>query len=329
MLRSTMFIQISICAFKAVASSIFYYLYLPNQMSPAIVELLNPDVPFYIKYSRILDFIIWAFFDTSFGSDTDVYIPGKLISAGCMFIGLGYNLYILVQILSIMNIIHSSRTKYYEIMNQLNAYMKKRQFPMHLQQRLRFFYKKKFRKSYFKEDEILDILSEPLKREILINADKLFVERVKLFKNIPSSLVSSIAASCRKEQFLPNDLIVKAGTDGECMFFIASGSVCVTTSNGQELCHVEDGDYFGEIAFILKNRKRITNVIAIEFCEIYILDYANLKKYAQINDTIMQKLTDSANNRMEVTLEAEEMFKKQLDEKIRESAKDTFRYDVN
>ena len=75
--------------------------------------------------------------------------------------------------------------------------------------------------------------------------------------------------------------------------------------------------------------KRITNVIAIEFCEIYILDYANLKKYAQINDTIMQKLTDSANKRMEVTLEAEEMFKKQLDEKILEAAKESFGYDVN
>lgn len=128
-------------------------------MSPTIAELLNPDVPFYIKYTRILDFIVWAFFDTSFGSDTDVYIPGKLISAGCMFVGLAYNIYLLVQILNIMNLIHATRTKYYEVMNQLNAYMQKKHFPMDLQQRLRFFYKKKFRKAYFKEDEILDILS--------------------------------------------------------------------------------------------------------------------------------------------------------------------------
>lgn len=49
--------------------------------------------------------------------------------------------------------------------------------------------------------------------------------------------------------------IIKAGTTGECLFFIASGSVCVTSTNGQALCHLEDGDYFGEIAFILKNEK--------------------------------------------------------------------------
>jgi hypothetical protein len=55
--------------------------------------------------------------------------------------------------------------------------------------------------------------------------------------------------------------------------------------------------------------------MAIEFCEIYILDYVNLKKYVQINETIMQNLTDVATKRMELTLEAEELYKRQLHEK--------------
>lgn len=61
--------------------------------------------------------------------------------------------------------------------------------------------------------------------------------------------------------------IIKAGTIGECMFFIASGSVCVTTANGQELCHLEDGDYFGEIAFILKNRKVSEHLLLMKEAE--------------------------------------------------------------
>lgn len=121
------------------------------------------------------------------------------------------------------------------------------------------------------------------------------------------------------------------------MFFIASGTVCVTTSNGKELCHLEDGDYFGEVALILKNSKainlcalkyctinwksfftlqRIATVTAIEFCELYILDYASFKKYVQINETIMQKLTETAEQRMKLTLSAEEEHKKQMHEKI-------------
>lgn len=58
------------------------------------------------------------------------------------------------------------------------------------------------------------------------------------------------------------------------------------------------------------------NIIAIEFCEIYILDYVNLKRFVQINDTIKQKLTKTANERMELNLRAEETFKMQINEKI-------------
>lgn len=117
----------------------------------------------------------------------------------------------------------------------------------------------------------------PLQREIIINTGQLFAERVELFKNIQKSVVSKIAGSLKKEQFLPNDLvtvsvsrfvtsvkqlcvsfqIMKAGSIGDCMFFIASGTVCVSTTNGKELCHLDDGDHFGEVALIIKNNKVI------------------------------------------------------------------------
>lgn len=60
--------------------------------------------------------------------------------------------------------------------------------------------------------------------------------------------------------------IVKAGSIGDCMFFVASGTVCVTTTNGKELCHLEDGDFFGEVALILKNSKVIIRIL--KYCAI-------------------------------------------------------------
>jgi len=156
--------------------------------------------------------------------------------------------------------------------------MKKKQLPMYLQNRLTLFYQMKFRGSYFKENEILSLLSEPLQREMLINTNQLFVERMKLFRDVSQSLISSIAANCMKEQFLPHDIvsycrhslcathiclslpfgvvkIIKAGTTGDCLFLIGSGTVCLKTPSGREVCHLEDGDHFGEIALILKNSK--------------------------------------------------------------------------
>lgn len=187
--------------------SFFQYIYFEQEPSQSIKNLLDPNYPYLNKYLYLLDFVIWALFDTSFGNDTEILIAGKIITSGCMLVGVAYNIYILIQVLNIMNTIHEPRTKYYEVMNQLDAYMQMKQLPIHLQNRLKFFYKKKFRKFYYNEDEIMGSLSEQLQREILINTGKLFVERVQLFQDIPKTLVTQIAASCTKEQFLPNDLV--------------------------------------------------------------------------------------------------------------------------
>jgi hypothetical protein len=135
-------------------------------MGPFISTLINFDVDFATKYFEILtDCVVWILFDTSHNSDLSGFLPGKIITVGCMVIGLAYNVYILVQILSVISITHGSRTKYYEVMNQLDAYMQKKQFPRRLQRRLKFFYARKFRQTYFREIEILDFLSGELEIE--------------------------------------------------------------------------------------------------------------------------------------------------------------------
>ena len=62
------------------------------------------------------------------------------------------------------------------------------------------------------------------------------------------------------------------------------------------------------------------SVTAIEFCEIYILDYLNLRKYSQINESILERLTETANKRMEMIVQSEDAFKKQLQENINNAA---------
>lgn len=65
--------------------------------------------------------------------------------------------------------------------------------------------------------------------------------------------------------------------------------------------------------------QRISTVTAIEYCEIYILDFVSFTKYIQTNDAIMQKLTETAEIKLKLTVEAEEDRKKQLQEKVAES----------
>lgn len=125
--------------------------------------LNQTEVSLSTKYFQIIgEYIIWVLFNTAYENELTTFVPGKIITVGCMIISLAYNIYIFIAILNIMNLIHASRTKYREVMNQLDAYMQKKQFPEYLQRRLKYFYTKKFRQSYFKEDDILGILSGEL-----------------------------------------------------------------------------------------------------------------------------------------------------------------------
>lgn len=61
------------------------------------------------------------------------------------------------------------------------------------------------------------------------------VENVAFFKNLPLALIVRIVSSLRSEIFLVNDVIVKANTPGNSMFFIATGTVAVFTNSGREV----------------------------------------------------------------------------------------------
>lgn len=73
------------------------------------------------------------------------------------------------------------------------------------------------------------------------------------------------------EIYLPNDVIIQSDTIGEAMYFISSGTVAVYTASGKEVCHLEDGNHFGEIALVYSDEKRVASVIAVEPSEIYSL----------------------------------------------------------
>lgn len=180
-LRLILFIQLCVCGYKAVVSSVFnvslclaiillnFWLKLfqnfcikaqhKPRVTKSICQMLDPDIPFWEKYFLILEFACWAIFGTSFNSEIESFIQGKIIITVWIIIGVATSIYFLIQVLDLTLTIRAPRTKFYEVINQLDAYMLKKQLPLPLQKRLRFFYKKKFRNFFYREDEILGILS--------------------------------------------------------------------------------------------------------------------------------------------------------------------------
>lgn len=58
----------------------------------------------------------------------------------------------------------SATHKYVEMERQLKDYMRHKQLPMHMRSRILIYYEFRFQKSYFRENEILDTISEQLRQ---------------------------------------------------------------------------------------------------------------------------------------------------------------------
>ncbi|XP_014224456.1 potassium/sodium hyperpolarization-activated cyclic nucleotide-gated channel 1-like [Trichogramma pretiosum] len=173
---------------------------------------------------------------------------------------------------------NSSKLKYQAAIAHLSQYMNHKQLPRRMRKRLVDYYEFRFQRRFFREPEILSVLSAHMRQEIRMHSCRKLVENVTFFNNLPISLLSKIVALLKSEIFLVNDVIVKANQTGNCMYFIATGTVAIYTSSGKEVCHLTDGSHFGEIALIMPDSKRVASVVAIEICKLYKLERADFSR---------------------------------------------------
>lgn len=68
-----------------------------------------------------------------------------------------------------------------------------------------------------------------------------------------------------------------------------------------QVCHLEDGAHFGEVALLIKDTFRIASVIAVEVSEIYRLDQKDFVKAINPYPDLMANIQHIAEERMEVS----------------------------
>ena len=196
---------------------------------------------------------------------------------------------------------NSSKIKYQNIIAEVKQYMKRRQLPYLTQCRIINYYEFYFKYQYFCEAEILNSLSSHMRQEIGMHTCRKLVENVTFFNNLPLLLITRIVDILKSEIFLPNDVIVRVNESGDCMYFIASGTVAIYTSTGKEVCHLEDGAHFGEIALVMVNERRVASVVAVEICELYRLDRADFARTIHPYPMLWEQIKKIAIERYERT----------------------------
>lgn len=201
------------------------------------------------------------------------------------FFGRLYTLFFLADVLNTLGIAGVSESKYERQLSLLRQYMAAKDLPNSLRQRMLKYFEYKFQGHFFKEQEIIDGLSETLRTELFLFSANKLIRKVDIFKKLPKSTLGTIIAMMKSEIYSPKDIIVKHGSEISDIYFISSGTVAVVNKKGIEICHLEDGDEFGTCSLIVK--QQIFAVVAVETTEVFFIDKNLFIKFLQPHSEVM------------------------------------------
>ncbi|XP_075976503.1 potassium/sodium hyperpolarization-activated cyclic nucleotide-gated channel 3-like [Anticarsia gemmatalis] len=297
-------------------------MYLPPVLTYYWTGAIPPDYNYYLnktrnllnhsirsRYTKAIVIVVSAFFGTGFSMFHSVLPDELLIHSLIIVYAKTCMVFTLVFSVKAYLTTYDSTTRYYALMNQVEEYMKYRQFPVALKKRMRAFYEYRYQKNYFKGQADLDSLSEELRDEVRLHTSRSLIHKVKLFEDIPASVVGTVLGCLRSEVFLANDLVVAAGEFGDCMYFIATGTVAVYSLKGVEVCHLEDGAHFGEVALLMKDSKRAATVVAVENTQMYRLDADDFKRYILTYPMLYERIETLASRRMNEIVLVDDTFR--------------------
>ncbi|CAG9823119.1 unnamed protein product [Phaedon cochleariae] len=227
----------------------------------------------------------------SYGDKTISHPLKVIVSLIFMAVGYCLQLFLYTLILQVWVKFSNARSKNESLFQQFTEYLKYKDLPMSLRKKFFAFYQFRFQNQFYNEAHINRMISIILRQEILVYVTKNHVQRVEFFQDLPDHVLRKIVSKLKSEVYLANDVIIKAGVAGTCMFFIYFGTVAIYTYAGREICHLEDGAHFGEIALIY-NEPRVATVVAVTPCELFVLNRSDfldvLKPFPEIQDKIVK-----------------------------------------
>ncbi|KAJ8916636.1 hypothetical protein NQ315_000281 [Exocentrus adspersus] len=189
-----------------------------------------------------------------------------LLSAITLF-GRLYTLYLLADVLNTFGLTGITESFYEHNMSVLNGYMDSNGLPYGIRKRMLRYYKYKFQGRYFNEEEIIETLSQKLRTELFIfSARKLFAH-VSILHKVPTIMQGVLVSHMISEIYSAKDVIVPLGFNPEQISFIATGTVAIINKHNHELCHLEDGDVFGD-DFLVRKQNNYA-VVAVENTEVF------------------------------------------------------------
>lgn len=233
------------------------------------------------RYLRILLLSTETMTSVGFGEFKFVTISDRIYTICAMSLTSGLLGYVVGGISSALK--KSNYVTYYfqDVQRKTAVYCKNNNIDMKLRKKIDIFFrnlKYLHLEKLIKEEDFLDILSNPLKEEVFSYVRGDAILRVNEFTRLSSQTLHNIGYNLKLVMYGPGDLIIKQDQLNDEMYFIVGGTVEVfhqlTRTTFKYLSKTE---YFGEIGFFA-NVTRVASVKSDGFSELFMLKAFDFRK---------------------------------------------------
>lgn len=235
--------------------------------------------PLALRYLRAVYWTITTMTTVGYGDITPD--PGRaqaiLFTMLIMVIGAGAFGFIIGNIATIMTNLDFARNQHLDKMQRINAFMRYNDIPRELRDRVHGYYAYLWQtRRGFDESSVLAELPPAIRMDVELHLRRDIVAKVPFFRGADNNMIRALVARLKPRIALPGEYLIHRGEIGDSMYFIASGSVEVLGPDGRTpVATLTEGSFFGEIA-LLERQKRMADVRASDYCDLYTLDTSAL-----------------------------------------------------
>jgi cGMP-dependent protein kinase len=140
--------------------------------------------------------------------------------------------------------------------------------------------------AFVSREKIDQVIGGGIKEVILTNEARNILQKVPLFKNLPSSKVADLAKALEVRSFGDKEVILQQGSENQSFFIIKSGTVKVF-KDGLYIRDMGKYDYFGERASLTEN-SRSAEVSSVGYSELWVISKSHFMQI--IDSQILQVL---------------------------------------
>lgn len=224
------------------------------------------------QYIRSLYWVIQTMATVGYGDITPHRDFEYVFSILIMLMGASTYAFIIGNIASLASNLDAARAVFFNRIEAISQYLHSRQVPPQLNEQVRNYYEYLWaRHRGVKEEVLFEDLPPSFRLNLLLYLTRDLLDKVPLFKYCSPVLRNELLMSLKPETYAPGVFIARKGEIGKEIYFLSHGKVEILSEDGKESYGIlEDGDYFGDLSLILKER-RTASVKALTYCEVFLL----------------------------------------------------------